>query len=330
MDRFRWRAVSLLAGLVSACSTSAAGDGGLPDGSVSVDQACNDISQAYCTKLQDCSNGFDIQTTFGSSAICQARRKLTCVENQGAPGTSATPETTEACFSSYASFTCPDFFANNPPAACVPMPGSLATGAACSTSAQCASTFCAVPKDAVCGTCQPLPTAGAPCYSIPCGRNLICLVDGGSCAAPVAQGGPCLDENACVSGLSCVGLTPGGAGTCQLGATQLGAACDPHQQTGPGCSPGMWCSRDAGCQLTGFATGGEACGFVNGVAVACSGGGLCVKPTGAIAGVCYAPVAEGAACDSLAGPPCLSPARCVAPDGGTVGTCTLPAAGLCH
>jgi hypothetical protein len=48
--------------------------------------------------------------------------------------------------------------------------------------------------------------------------------------------------------------------------------------------------------------------------------GRCALATGSNSGTCEATAADGQACDSSRGPPCLPPAYCAA------GTCTLPSA----
>jgi hypothetical protein len=77
------------------------------------------------------------------------------------------------------------------------------------------------------------------------------------------------------------------------------------------------------CKLVTFASPGGSCGVVNGAFVACSGGGRCKTAGASLMGTCLAPAADGAACDTTAGPDCLPPAQCV----GSV--CKLPNAASC-
>ena len=76
--------------------------------------------------------------------------------------------------------------------------------------------------------------------------------------------------------------------------------------------------------LTSFAAG-QTCGNVGGVQTRCAAGATCNRPPQSQTGTCLAPAADGAACDTAAGPGCLYPAKCVpASSGGTAGTCELP------
>ena len=56
----------------------------------------------------------------------------------------------------------------------------------------------------------------------------------------------------------------------------------------------------------------------------CANGGNCYT----VSGTCKAAAADGAACDTAAGPPCMTPARCVT-SGSTAGTCTVPSGSMC-
>ena len=316
-------------------------------------RACMDVATAQCNKRATCSDNFGISRVFGSSSVCEMRLAAECVASLAATGTAATPQSREACASDLATadYSCTDLFDNSPTATCTPPMGSLASGTACGASAQCASTWCDVGKDQVCGTCQPLPTVGASCaVDADCGRGLACAVPAGmttgQCAAYVPANGACLaGKNPCAAGLSCVGenVAAGTMGTCQPDGSTVGATCDSTRKTLPACDAalGLACiPSGAGmttgtCQAIMLVAANQTCGAIGTPTTAvaeCAGGGLCVKASSTSrTGTCVAPAADGAACDSVAGPPCLAPARCVPTSAGsTAGTCKVPDATMCH
>jgi hypothetical protein len=317
-------------------------------------QACTDFAHASCTSRDTCSNGFGNTRDFGSESVCEARVQASCVDQLTAPGTAATPESREQCTAAYGSGTetCLDVLEDNPAPGCLPAAGSGATGAPCVVSAQCASAYCAIASTAVCGTCQPLPGAGASCtVNADCGRDLACAIPGtattGTCAAWVAEDDACLTGvSPCQPGLACVGDAPATStqGMCVPTVATVNGSCDSARKLAPPCDGdiGLAClpstagTTGGTCQLIAFVDAGGTCGAIGGPPAtsfaACSGGGLCAKaaPTDRT-GTCVAPAADGAACDGANGPPCLAPARCVpAVAGGTAGTCTLPDPATCE
>lgn len=115
-------------------------------------------------------------------------------------------------------------------------------------------------------------------------------------------------------------------GQCKPAGATVGATCDAKQKTAPGCDreKGLYCTAGGVCAAIAHAAATQPCGLVNGAEVDCAGGGRCVIPASATEGTCVAPAADGAACDSASGPPCLAPAKCVVTGGGTAGTCRVP------
>jgi hypothetical protein len=334
------------------------GDGGT---GADVMKACADESNAVCALRDMCGPNFVIAKNFGDIATCQTRTTSTCVNALNAKGSGNNATHVEACAAAYPSESCTDFRDGNPVAACVAPMGQLANGAACGASGQCASTYCAIPQYSVCGTCQTLPAAGAPCQvQSDCGRDLACATPtvavadagvptSGTCAAFVDTNGACLTGfHPCKFGLACVGDDPTTMtmGTCQAQGATTGAACDSTRKTmancygdsGFVCIPSSKGSKGVGtCQPIMLVGNGAACGSVGSMPITgfndCSGGGLCMKAATDTTGTCVAPAADGAACDNdpSIGPPCLAPAQCVIPSGssGTAGTCTIPNATLC-
>jgi hypothetical protein len=314
---------------------SSATDGG-DDGAAgpTPDQACGDVVKARCQRRDACTGGFESELRYGSESACEAREKIACLAGLAAPGTSGTSGSVETCAAAIPGESCDDFLANNPPSACTPAPGSVANGGACAFPAECQSTYCAIAKGATCGTCQPEPKAGDSCATTgECGRDLACSRATQICATYVATGGPCDKDHPCAPALSCVGASAKGSGTCQAAGATANAKCDPKEQTAPACdrAMGFYCQPSTGtCQTIELAGDGEACGVVNGAEVGCKAGGQCVIVGAAKSGTCKAPAADGAACDTQSGPPCMPPAQCVVTsDGGTSGTCTVPDATAC-
>ena len=323
------------------------------DSGLSGSAACTDAANALCTLRSTCSGGYNISKNFPDMATCVSRSAETCEVDLAAPGTGQTPGNIEACAAEYPSETCSDYFDGNPVASCEPPAGSAAMGAPCGASAQCASTYCALSSTEICGTCQPLPVAGASCtVAADCGRNLACAMPAaattGTCAAYVGSGGSCLTGvHPCEAGFACVGDDPTTStnGSCVPLAASVGADCDGARKTMPNCSGeiGLACiptakgSAVGTCQMVQLAGSGATCGDVGAMPITgvidCEAGGECVKTGSATMGTCVAPAADGAACnsDTTVGPPCLAPAKCVPTgSGSTIGTCTLPNATTCH
>lgn len=323
--------VVAVVGGVAACSGSttgtslSTGSGGMGP---TAQAACADVAKARCALDDACTNDLGTKVVWGDLATCEARGTASCVTALGAPDTSQTPATIEACAAATPMESCSDFLGNNPVSACVPKPGGLVDGKGCAYNAQCSSTFCRYEKGAACGVCVALPKAGDACeVNADCGRGLVCDKTSSTCVAPAAKDAACGEGVPCGAGLTCVGATMMAMGKCQASGAMAGAACDPKHQTGSGCdaSLGLFCSPTSKqCEAMTLATAGQPCGVVNKTSFAiCTGGALCVLASAS--GTCVAPAAEGAACDSAKGPPCENPARCVTTaDGGTAGTCKLP------
>jgi hypothetical protein len=358
---------TFLAGLLllaaSACSSSSGGGtgsgpgdaGGGGEGGVSGMQACTDSANASCKQRNTCSlDSFLTDLDYGTEADCVSRTQQTCANALGAKGTGTTPATIEACVAAYPTYECTNWLENDPPAACVPPKGTLTTGAPCGASAQCESTFCAVGAYAVCGTCQPLPAAGAACQvNADCGRGLSCTKAAGStmitmgvCTAFVASGGACLTgTSTCAPGLACVGDDPTtkAMGMCETQAATVGAACDGSRKTAANCNGdlGLVCIPSAKgssvgtCQTITLAMPGQPCGDVGSnpiTAYAECQTGFCQKAASTDTnGTCVANIADEAACSTdPTTPPCNAPAKCVpASTGSMTGTCKLPNASTC-
>jgi hypothetical protein len=307
---------------------------GCGGGGTSIDKACTDLAQAQCMKRASCTSGTGITRTWGDMATCLTREKLACTIGLSAPQTGSTPATTETCVKAFANVSCADFLNNNPPAECIPT-GPKASGAPCAFGGQCQSGYCDSNKTATCGTCGDAPPDGASCRNSNCARQAECAVRVLTCTTIPGEGDPCDNNTApCGADLSCLGNTGGAMGTCTAGSATAGATCSATM----GCdgTMGLVCTGTTTRTCTAISEGadGADCGSLPmGVFAGCAGGGLCYGAMGVAlageAGTCSAPAADGDACDILAGPPCLSPARCVVTGGGTAGTCTVPSGSTC-
>jgi hypothetical protein len=330
-------AVSLALSLLGCSSSTASNGADAWGGGPTADQACADSAHAKCTRLQTCSAA-DVETRYGDEQTCESREKRSCANALAAPGNGNNPTKTEACSQEYATWSCTDYLDTaNVPAACKQASGSVADGAACAFAGQCASGFCAIVPGSACGTCGAPPSPGASCAQLTnCGQGLVCTFDTQVCVVYAASGAPCGKGAPCGAGLSCVGADAATAtmGTCQAAVAASGATCDASQKTGPGCDRnlGLQCnSMSKQCATLTFGAGGQPCDDVNNQFTPCSASGQCSTTMGGMAGTCTAAAADGAACDVMAGPPCLNPARCVVGSGGgTAGTCQLQSSTACH
>ena len=291
--------------------------------------ACKDVVAARCQRLAACSTA-DLSKRWADEMTCEARQLIQCDASLSAKDTGATAATVTACASAIPAESCPQFLGVDPADACLPATGTRAIGAACEYSGQCQSSFCAVASDAVCGTCAPVPAAGDSCAQSGCGPTMVCVASTMTCQVPVAAQGSCSADLPCAVGYACVGASAatGVMGTCTAEVEAAGSPCDPKRATGPDCDAdaGLTCDATTSmCVAQPIVAAGQACGNVSGVQTRCAAGATCIKPTGSQTGTCTAPAADGAACDTVAGPGCLYPAKCVVGSaGGTAGTCELP------
>jgi hypothetical protein len=282
---------------------------------VTADEACAAVAKATCQKLGGCS-AFFVEATFGDAAACEARTAISCKAGLTASGAAETnPAKYKTCAEKLGAVSCPDILSRVLPAECLPDAGALADGKACGADAQCASSYCKKSASEGCGVCGARAAAGAACaVNENCATGLAC--GGGKCVAPGAEGGACSDTQPCGVLLYCnnnkcyqpaqVGhICTGTINSCDL---VMGEVCNPLSLT---------------CQTLKFAKAGEACGFVAGSLVVCSGGGKCNNGTQP-KGTCVAPAADGAPCDATKSIGCTAPAVCAK------NVCALPNAALCN
>jgi hypothetical protein len=337
--RSTWWARSLI-----AAAAAAAGCGGSGPSGVSASQACADLASARCNQRSMCSSlaagggpGASLVRVYGDLATCLEREALACRNGLGAPQTGNSPARVEACVAAYPTYSCQDFFDNNPPADCA-VTGARPSAATCTFNGQCASGYCQGVKTSGCGACADPPAAGADCSASTCWHNQRCVAATATCQAVVSLNGACDGAHPCDNGLACVGATATAAGACQTAATTPGAACGAGM---PACDNtlGLFCAGAAGaktCAAITLVGAGMPCGtLADGTRADCRAGD-CYTATGpangATMGTCQAAVRETDAdprCDTALGPGCLPPARCLLTGAGTAGTCVVPTAALC-
>jgi hypothetical protein len=325
-----------------AAAAALAGAAGCGSSGPSAASACMDIAVARCTQRSMCSalpgatgGGAGLVRTYGDMTTCTTREALACRNGLAAHGTGNSPAQVETCVAAFPTYSCQDFFDNNPPSDCA-VTGTVANAAACTFNGQCKSGYCQGTKNSMCGACADPPAAGADCSTSTCWHNQRCVAQGQTCEAVVSMNGACDATHPCDNGLACFGDTATATGTCEPAGTAVGTACGGG--TMPGCDNtlGLYCAGAAGakaCAAITFADAGQPCGLMSdGSRVACRAG-ECFTAT-AVAGnndmgTCKADVDAPDACDTATGPHCLAPARCVVSGGGTAGTCAVPVATAC-
>jgi len=329
--------------LSAACggetSTDLLGTGVSPS-TVTASQACSDYANTYCAKESSCTNDRAIFRSWGDMATCVTREVLACSSTLAAPHTSQSPALREECSQALASTSCSDFLEGISPSPCAPS-GPGAVGSPCTFNAQCSTAYCAGIRDATCGTCAEPPPAGASCATSNCGQAESCVWNAelvNVCESYVASGGSCgvSGEIPCAPDLACVGSSATTAGTC-MAPVAVGAACDILNGE-PKCdgTKGYTCVGPAGqrvCTTVSYVANGAACGALATGTGDCTAG-TCYTTAGPFTstanptGTCKGFAADGAACDTLVGPGCLSGARCVVSGAGTAGVCTVPGAAV--
>lgn len=315
----------------SACGqVTAAADGG-GTGGPTADQACAQLAKAECGKRDGCSKGTSITRVYGEMSVCLTRTAQACANRLAAVNTADTPQSAVNCAAAYAKLSCNDFFDGKLPADCTPA-GPAADGQPCAFNAQCASGYCGGTKNALCGTCAPQPAPGDSCATSRCGPGQNCVAATMTCADVGILNAACDSNDPCGNGLSCVDASAKSAGgTCQVALGTPGAACGGEAMPGCNGSLGLACVGASGsktCVMVTYGGDGMPCGDLSSTAVVQCKAGTCSMATGAAGGsqtgTCVLDAIDGASCDTVLGPSCMTPARCIVTGGGTAGTCALP------
>jgi hypothetical protein len=317
--------------LLAACGGTTGGNTGVSTAA----QACADNAHQRCTRLEACS-ATDVQIRYGSETACETGEASSCLSTLSEPSNGKTVALVEACTQAYAGWACTDYLNDeNIPPACQQATGSFTNGTVCAVAGQCQTGFCATAPGASCGTCTPLPAAGASCAQLTtCGAGLTCTSDTMTCVPLAAEGAACGKGAPCGAGLSCVGAdaATNTQGACQAAVETSGATCDPTLKTGPTCdrNAGLVCNgASTTCQAIVLAAAGQPCGDVGSQTATCSTEGICVGASGTTPGTCTAAAADGAVCDAATS--CIEPGRCVGSSGdsGITGTCQYAGTQTC-
>lgn len=315
--RSSWVPAAVAAAAVGACS------GSTSSSNLSTTQACNNLGNTICNKLDSCAP-FYVTLAYGSVSSCASRFALDCPDTISANGSGATASNVEACAQAYPSATCEDLESNGTPSACV-IAGTLAAGSVCGANEQCVGPngYCRIAATAVCGTCSTESAAGAACTdNSDCQAGLVCGTAAGAaagaCVTPGAAGAMCDSGHPCQGGLVCYNTT------CSA-PVEAGGACDATAQN---CDlpNGLYCNPTSKvCATAATAAAGGSCGYSASANTytLCAGEASCNGATTTTAGTCGAVAADGAAC-GLNMATCMSPAICVND------VCTLPNASSCH
>jgi hypothetical protein len=194
-------------------------------------QACQDVAHAECQKrmtYSDSTNptGASIVRTFGSMENCVMQETLACMNRLAAPATGNNPAVVEKCVAAFATYSCADFFNNNPPAVCAPT-GPGVNGSPCEFNAQCSSGYCSGTKNVLCGVCAAIPAADTSCATTNCAHDQTCVSATTECEPVGVPAGSCDDYHPCGDGLSCLGndTATSTAGSCMAAGEQVGTPC---------------------------------------------------------------------------------------------------------
>jgi hypothetical protein len=185
------------------------------------ERACTEYAALRCAKIDVCSRHTQVVLLYGEASTCLWRERVACEGRISAPGSNVTPSYVSACSASIRDASCAEWQKST---GCRPPPGTQPVGSRCSVGAQCASTFCSVPKGAASGACAELPGEGKPCDG-PCAAGTFCGTNG-RCDTIVGEGEPCDEAHYCAAGVRCVRASDEAAfGVC-VRAAWLGEPCD--------------------------------------------------------------------------------------------------------
>jgi hypothetical protein len=256
----------LVLGIGALLSASAAcgstSDDGLTGRDISLADAPPAYAKAYCDLLRGCWG--ELLNVILPGEKCEdlmetrVRDELARVEQAIAAGkVRYDGSKLQACLDKLRTGGC----ANAPePAECTAaVDGTVAEGAECSMSAECAGSASYCKTDASCpGRCAPLETAGGPCSrDSECAANLKCSQATSRCIRPAALGEACeAGAPECQGGLFCIGSNDSGRqGQCQTLKDGFSvSAGQPCLQTAPFCEPSLRCAVESVNQTTGVIT----------------------------------------------------------------------------
>lgn len=273
----------------SACSSTTT-NGAANSGTIAATYA-----NAYCDYYERC-NPFAIRSAYGDVAKCKSTLAITTEITVGAKGTAVAQSQMDACAATMQTIGCEEIVEARPECR---FKGTLADGASCASSVQCASSSCFHKitdlQSSDCGTCVAEVGDGADCTNTNCLPELFCANN--KCVAPAAEGADCGEAKPCGAVLDCIGgkcarPLPAGA-PCELSETA--PLCDIFK--GFNCVPSSAQTATGTCREINLAAVGEGCGFdaATSVLTAC----VAATCTNLLeAGKCEAYLPEGTACSA--------------------------------
>jgi hypothetical protein len=342
------RGVAIVVAFVIGCASSGSGfDGGtLPtDSGPSAATVAGELASTDCARKFECMPYAAETRAFGDDvADCTQQETGYQTRSLTAPGASPSYAGIQACIAQMKTASCQDYLDSTVgldptamPACSTPTPGSLANGAGCAYSRQCASNFCNSPEGQ-CGNCAPLVAMGGACN----GTTEVCILGLGcssatkTCVPHGGRGTTCSADYDCFINLVCDPTTQ----ACTDYPDTAGATCIPK---GDACSfrqgAGLACNTQTDmCETPSQGLGGSNCGYgqANGGMLVCDVGFVCNGATDGFSGVCVSGHASppGEKCafvpeKALAipppdGPPCEAEALCI----GDV--CKIDSPTTCH
>ena len=273
--------------------------------------SCTNLLVAQCSYMAGCLPIF-LGSQFGDVDTCVSRARLLCEGYAKWPGDSWTAEKFDRCSDQMKQITACVGFDGLSSGPCATEAGSLANGAACVDSSQCASGWCDRPitpvETSVCGTCRASGCLPGGCKA---GERCIASSTGARCVQVQAEGGPCTSSPSyCAEGLSCLDSV------CSKSRGESEPCTDPADcdwQRELTCI-GNVCRKPNIVEIGAQCTGGED---------RCAKGGWCYGAQLTEPRTCVAPLADGAPCGAGIVGGCTPPARCAS------GVCRLPAELTC-
>ncbi|MEO8900489.1 MAG: hypothetical protein ABI627_03100 [Polyangiaceae bacterium] len=255
------------AGASSGVAGASSGTAGTTSYPMTPDGACRASVEAQCEVKVRCGLYSDV-------SLCTSVEDL-CPDLYFSPGSTRTVAAVFACLDELRNEPCPAHLAGFVPA-CLG-PGTVADGAPCSYSTQCASGACSAADGASCTSCEHQPGLGDACKAFDCATGYLCdpgtkLCVASPTAAPAGEGQACNVTGspfvACQANLGCGPTAASSTPVCHVLPGE-GQSCATDS-----CAPPLRCQSSA------------------------SSTSICVDP------------------DSCSSPPCPSGSHCVYPDSG--------------
>lgn len=271
---------------------------------ITADQACDHLATALCAQLESC-GPLLVDLAYGEVTTCRTVLMSSCVEALALPDTAKTPDWTDECAEALETWTCEDLLTRKTPSACLPPPGPRTDGTLCGEDGQCASGYCGLVPDELCGRCRSRAPQGAACMSDDdCDMGMMCTVDE-VCAPYAPQGAPCSDDQPCAPWLSCSTTPPPPGQRRCVEVAGAGQPCDSEGNGRPHCDllNGYFCNGVTHvCQSFELASPGDTCGVLLDGYGLCVGGSFCDLL--GLTGTCLAPGEAGDPCSVEEGPWC--------------------------